>query len=254
MKRISVILLFIFLLLPCSLSAESVFLKNGDIIEGMILKETGSSIEINMSDKNTRKIARSDVIRILYHGNYKNRKYLTKTDGTVIEVYIVDEDAKGYTYRISLNSPLEKYISKDDVDSISRKKVPPKEKRKESTITTVTVDSKKGWQNTGVFIIKGDRVKITSSGKWSILPTGNDNWSAPQGYKYNPFGGCAPLVVSANWAALVYKIGDGIPEAAGDQVSFTSEDNGELQLSINDCPGTFYDNRGSVESTITISR
>jgi formylglycine-generating enzyme required for sulfatase activity len=105
------------------LFAEAVFTKDGSIVEGKILRESRPSVQIKLSDGKVKDVPRSEILRILYHDNYKNKRYMTKMDGTVIEVYIVDEDKTSYTYRMNIDSPEEIKILKDDVDSISRRKV-----------------------------------------------------------------------------------------------------------------------------------
>jgi hypothetical protein len=106
-----------------SLSAESVFLKDGSIIEGRIVKDNAKIVQLTLPDDTTQEIQRSAILRILYHDNYKNRRFLTKTDGSVIEIYIVDEDKQTYTYRTDLANSEEMKISKAEVDSISRTKI-----------------------------------------------------------------------------------------------------------------------------------
>lgn len=116
------ILLLLFSLNTLSFG-ESIFLKDGNILEGKISKENDKKITITLSEDETREIDRKDIIRTVYHSNYKDKRYLTKMDGTVIEVYIVDEDKTGYIYRVKLDSPDEVRISKDEVDGISKRKV-----------------------------------------------------------------------------------------------------------------------------------
>jgi len=108
------------LLLSSSLYAESVFLKDGSIVEGKIVKETDDKVIMKSIATD---VNRSDIIRTVYHNNYKTKKYITKTDGTVFEVYIVDEDRTSYTCRTKLESKKEIKILKDDVESISKKRV-----------------------------------------------------------------------------------------------------------------------------------
>jgi hypothetical protein len=124
--RLSIIIPVIFLLILSlnSLSfGESVFLKDGNILEGKISNENDKKITITFSADETREIERKDIIRTVYHNNYKDKRYLTKMDGTVLEVYIVDEDKTGYIYRLKLDSPDEVRIAKDDVDGISKRKI-----------------------------------------------------------------------------------------------------------------------------------
>jgi len=116
------ILLLLFSLSGLSFG-ESVFLKDGNILEGKISKENDKKITITLSTDEVKEIDRKDIIRTVYHSNYKDKRYLTKMDGTVIEVYIVDEDKTGYIYRLKLDSADEVRIAKDDVDGISKRKV-----------------------------------------------------------------------------------------------------------------------------------
>lgn len=103
--------------------AESVFLKDGTIYEGKIVKEDDNSVVLLSSDKTEIKIQRSNIIRVIFHKNYRNKQYLHKMNGDVIEMYLVDEDSNNYTYRTDLTSPDEVSISKNDVDGITKTKM-----------------------------------------------------------------------------------------------------------------------------------
>jgi len=125
------------LILTGSAFAESIFLKDGSIVEGKVIKETDAELQVELTDGTNRNFFRKDIIRTIYHDTYKNLKYLNKMDGSVITVYLVDEDKTSYTYRLKLDSPDEVRISKDDVDSISKKKVPVvQESNREENIVT----------------------------------------------------------------------------------------------------------------------
>lgn len=142
LKRLSVIISVVFLLILSFITfsfGESVFLKDGNILEGKITKENDKKITIVLAEEETREIERKDIIRTVYHSNYKDKRYLTKMDGTVLEVYIVDEDKTGYTYRLKLDSADEIRIAKDDVDGISKRKVVipvAREETREEKLTT----------------------------------------------------------------------------------------------------------------------
>lgn len=105
------------------LSAESVFLKNGSIIEGRIVTENDKLIILKIKSGKTKEILRKDILRTVYHEKYKDTKYINKTDGTEIKAFIVDEDSEYYIIRIDLNSPHEISIAKDDVSSISKERL-----------------------------------------------------------------------------------------------------------------------------------
>ena len=107
-----------------NLYAESFFLRNGNIIEGVITGEDDSAIRVRIPAGDDKKIARKDIMRVLVHDRYKYKQYLTKTDGSRIEGYIVDEDNSSYTLRSELNSPAELKISRNKVEVLSTKKNP----------------------------------------------------------------------------------------------------------------------------------
>ena len=105
-----------------ALSAESIFLKNGAIIEGKIVKDTDKTTVVKTAEGNKQTISRSDILRTIYNEDYKEKRFLNQMDGTSIEVYIVDEDDISYTYRADISSSRETVIKKSDVESISKLK------------------------------------------------------------------------------------------------------------------------------------
>ncbi len=110
----------IVLLFSSTLFAESVFIKDGSIVEGEIIKEDDFKIELKISSGETKVILRTDVLRALFHVRYKEKKIINKTDGTRIEAYIVDEDGDSHTYRSELDSTEEIKILKDEIYQISK--------------------------------------------------------------------------------------------------------------------------------------
>jgi hypothetical protein len=117
------ILVIAFVIISVQLSAESVFLKDGSIFEGSVQKEVNKKIVLKLSNGTQKEFDKSSIIRVLYHDTYKDRRRLTKMDGSVMDVFIVDEEKDSYTYRIDLSSPKEIKIAKADVDSISKRKI-----------------------------------------------------------------------------------------------------------------------------------
>jgi hypothetical protein len=108
-----------------ALHAESVFLKDGKIVDGTIVQESDAKITLEDVNNIKKEYQRKDIIRILFHGDFKDKRFMTKMDGTVLQVHVVDENRTSYTYRLVLDSAEEVTISKDDVDSISKRKIPP---------------------------------------------------------------------------------------------------------------------------------
>ena len=114
------VIIWVLLLSPIS-AAESLFIKDGSIIEGKVLSETDDVIIIKLTNGTQRKIKRLNIIRTLYHNNYKQQVYITMNGGNVVQAYIVDENSESYTYRLDLNSTDEVIVSKTDIESISKR-------------------------------------------------------------------------------------------------------------------------------------
>ncbi|MBN2078843.1 MAG: fibronectin type III domain-containing protein [Spirochaetes bacterium] len=100
--------------------AEYVFLKNGTILRGSIMGETGSFMRVRSPGSETRVIQRSHILRVLYAELYLGRMVVRLTDGSVIEAYMVDENADCYTFRNSLEDPLEFTIPRKRVLFMAR--------------------------------------------------------------------------------------------------------------------------------------
>jgi hypothetical protein len=120
MKKIFLIITF--LLLYGSVFAESVFLKNGSIIEGKILKETDKYVQIKMKSSLETKIPRKKILRTLYHDKYKRIMYIKLMSGKIIKGHIIFEGKKKYIIREKLESSKEISLSINKVDGVFRKK------------------------------------------------------------------------------------------------------------------------------------
>jgi hypothetical protein len=108
-----------------SIKAEAVFMNDGSIIEGKVIRDTDKIISIKPQAGPVRDIQRKDLIRVLYSDDYKNKVYIYKLDDTMVEGYIVYEDRINYTIRENLVSANELSLSKDKVNYISKKKTTP---------------------------------------------------------------------------------------------------------------------------------
>ncbi len=121
-----------------ALFAESVFLKDGSIVEGKIVKETDAEIEIALAGKERRKLPRKDVLRTVYHDEYKQKRYIYLLNGDIVEGFIVDEDREVYTYRMDIATIKENRVAKTKIDFISKRKLEVKEKKEEPFKKTTT--------------------------------------------------------------------------------------------------------------------
>ena len=111
-----------FMLAAVSAHAESLFLKDGKIVEGKIAKETDAEVTLDLAGGGTRTIQRAQLLRVLYQSSYKEKRYISLLNGTELEGYIVDEDNSNYTYRADLSSAAEAKISKEEINGIFKNK------------------------------------------------------------------------------------------------------------------------------------
>jgi hypothetical protein len=102
------------------LYAEYVFLKDGSIIQGQILKDAAGSITIRDNEKKVKTIPRTNIMRVLYTQLYMGKVYVQKTDGKSIICYMVDEDQETYTFREDLYKPVEFKLKRDQVMFMAR--------------------------------------------------------------------------------------------------------------------------------------
>ncbi len=102
-------------------SGEYVFLRDGKIIEGTIVRENALSVMVRTKDKKTETFTRGNIMRILYTELYMGKVFVQKTDGKGVTGYMVDEDRKTYTFRRELFNPAEFTIQRDKVLFIARR-------------------------------------------------------------------------------------------------------------------------------------
>lgn len=104
--------------------------------------------------------------------------------------------------------------------------------------------------NTGIAITAGDSVSITTTGSWDGF-FGAGNFYGPDGVPGFYYG--TTVLPSAQGGAIVGQIGTGGWFLVGASVTFTAASTGILYLICNDTPGTFYNNTGSMVSSVTIT-
>jgi len=120
-KRVhTLIMAGMLLAFPSLLQAEYVFLKDGSILEGTILRDGSNSITMRDADRKVRTISRKDIMRILYTELYMGKLFVQKTDGKGFVAYMVDEDRTTYTFRKKLYKPEEFTLKRDEVLFMAR--------------------------------------------------------------------------------------------------------------------------------------
>ena len=108
------------LVITIDLRAESIFLKDGRIIQGNVLSDE-SGLVVVKTVKGTLRIKRSEVVRVLYTELNMGKVYIQKRDGTNILAFIVDEDREKYTCRREIFNPEEFTIDRKDVLFVAEK-------------------------------------------------------------------------------------------------------------------------------------
>lgn len=117
------------ILYPAALAAESVFLKDGSIVEGRVVRENDREVQLALSTGGRRSIPRGEILRTVYHEEYKQKRFIYLMSGEMIEGFIVDEDRETYTYRRDLASARENRVARSKVDFISKRRLEVKEKK-----------------------------------------------------------------------------------------------------------------------------
>lgn len=108
-----------------------------------------------------------------------------------------------------------------------------------------------GWTNTGWVVKKGQRIKISGTGRISL---GNGRYSTPSGIATLPDN--TRLVKSKPTGGLIAVIGDDNNDFIfiGSTMEFVASRDGSLFLGINECDGCLDDNSGAFEVVIEIDQ
>jgi len=103
--------------------AESLFMRDGSIIEGKIANENTDVIILKVQNGTKKTIKKDNLIRIVYSNEFRRTTRLSLYDGTLLEGFIVDEDADRYIVRKMLTSKEETIVLKKEVEFIERAKI-----------------------------------------------------------------------------------------------------------------------------------
>lgn len=125
----------------------------------------------------------------------------------------------------------------------------------------VHVDPAKPWQESGVILKKGDRVRLSVTGQWAcgskgemVGPGGYPNKIAYGHYYLDPRA--SPRQVEGKpYGALLARIGDGPIAAIGEGSGFIASTGGVLKFDINDAldPVARRDNKGALDVKVSVS-
>ncbi len=102
--------------------AEIIYLKDGQVLKGSIVFENKKIVKVKTKYM-TRILKRAHIKRVLYGERDMEQIYILLTDDTVIQGFLVDQDATKVVYRIKKNSPKDITISKTKVVQLSREEI-----------------------------------------------------------------------------------------------------------------------------------
>jgi hypothetical protein len=117
----SIITTILVLVITIPAGAEYIFLKDGSIIKGRVIKETLDDVIFTDEQKKESRYPRKDVIRIFYGTLKTGKLYIQRVEGDPIEAYLVDEETDSYTFRIELNHPEEFTLKKEEIYFMTQK-------------------------------------------------------------------------------------------------------------------------------------
>ena len=121
--RFAFVLIAAVIVFPVPIWAESVFVKDGSIVEGTVDSENDKRVVVKLSDNTKKEIKRADIIRIAYGDEYKTKSFIYKKDDTLLEGYIVDENRETYTVRTNITSIVEIQIPRKSVRAIADERI-----------------------------------------------------------------------------------------------------------------------------------
>jgi hypothetical protein len=127
MKNLAFIILLL-TLCAAPLHAEWVFMKDGRILPGEIVRETDQEIRL-LTRGRYENIPRENIQRILLDDTFQEPVWLYKKNMKFQKVHIVDEDNKFYYVREDLDKPEERKIRKKKIAFISYEPVKQMEER-----------------------------------------------------------------------------------------------------------------------------
>ncbi len=103
---------------------HAVFLKDGKIIEGTIVKDKKDQVIIKDKIGKKRIFDRKKILRVMYNDTYRYPFYLYKFNNFYDRAFIVGEDRKNYYLRDNLKDSSEREESKSDYNFVSFSKIP----------------------------------------------------------------------------------------------------------------------------------
>jgi len=114
--------LLVFLIFILNINAEVVYLKDGQVINGAIIRENKTEIWIKSKYK-TSKILRENILRVLYGERKLETIYIQLKNNTIIKAFLVDQDNNKVIIRRKQDSSKEETIFKEQIKQMSQEKI-----------------------------------------------------------------------------------------------------------------------------------
>ncbi len=105
-------------------AAEIIYLNNGTVLKGAIVKEGKTGITLKIDDRE-REIPHADIKRVMYGNRDMEEIYVLGMDGTITRGFLVDQDENAVILREQPDSPTEQSISRKDIREISHEAMYP---------------------------------------------------------------------------------------------------------------------------------
>jgi len=119
---------------------------------------------------------------------------------------------------------------------------------------TLVVSPQVRWTDSGLYLMAGDKVKVSAQGTWGETPgveRGPDGGDA--GVFGSGYWGVQRIVPTAPWGALLAKVGGAPAFVVGTQNTFVATQEGELLFACNDGAGQQAKAHGELTLRIEIT-
>jgi len=253
-KFVRAFCLFSLILALVSLAAaDTLRLKDGSIIKGMIVSFAGGqfTIVIGEGSRQRRMVIYADEIESI---EFDKLTIATNTK-TATQLPVKSDANKSTTTNpkndnvITVNNPATNTLPKTDTNTTNPTYTNTAPKPVQLTVKVLADNTANGWTNSQFMVKRGDRIRISGKGTISL---GSGNYSTPNG-----IGSLADkdkLMTKDPTGALIAVIGDDNNDfiLVGNGKEFVAARDGALFLGINE--GNLEDNSGAFEVSVEISR
>jgi sRNA-binding regulator protein Hfq len=120
--KYSLFLFIIVLVVPRRLNSEIIYMKDGQIFKGPVIKEDRTTVTVKTSFQ-TKQIYREHISRILYGDREMESINILLKNGTLLKGFLVDQDKNQVVFREKRNSPRERTILKSNISQISPEEI-----------------------------------------------------------------------------------------------------------------------------------